>query len=193
MNEPCTIEAGLFKKKPCGLKSVTKCATCEQPLCATHAVPQKKGGVFMCKECDDAAKRYDKDQAKAAKEKRDADMMKSLANPNAPKPKQSYTQPAPAAPATPAAGAAKPGAAAAAPAAAKPAPADAPLEFTPAAGAAKPGTAAAAPAAAKPVPAAAPAAAKPVPADAPLEFTPSKPKPADDAPLEFKLDDEPKK
>ena len=132
MNEPCTIEAGLFKKKPCGQTSVTRCATCEQPLCRTHAVAQKKAGIFMCKECDDAAKRYDKDQAKAAKEKRDADMMKSLANPNAPKPKQSYAPGASAAPATPAAGAGKPAAAAAAPAAAKPAPAaDAPLEFTP--------------------------------------------------------------
>ena len=125
MNEPCTIEAGLFKKKPCGLKSVTKCATCEQPLCATHAVAQKKAGVFMCKECDDAAKRYDKDQAKREKEKKEADMMKSLANPNAPKPKQAYTAPpAAAAGAKPAPGAP------AAPVAPKPAD-DAPLEFTP--------------------------------------------------------------
>jgi hypothetical protein len=129
MNEPCTIEAGLFKKKPCGQTSVTRCATCEQPLCKTHAVAQKKAGVFMCKECDDAQKAYDKDQAKHAKEKRDAEMMKSLTNPTAPKPKQAYTQGAPAAPA-----AGKPAGGAAAPAPAQPAakPADdAPLEFTP--------------------------------------------------------------
>ena len=129
MNEPCTIEAGLFKKKPCGQTSVTKCATCEQPLCRTHAVAQKKAGVFMCKECDDAQKAYDKDQARHAKEKKDAEMMKSLANPSAPKPKQAYT----AAPAAAPGAAAKPAPGApAAPAAPKPAD-DAPLEFTPSA------------------------------------------------------------
>jgi hypothetical protein len=104
MNETCNIETGLFKKKPCGQAAVTKCATCEQPLCKQHAVAQKKAGVYMCKECDDAQKQYDKDQAKHAKEKRDAEMMKSLANPTSPKPRQPGA-PAAAAPAAPAKGA----------------------------------------------------------------------------------------
>jgi hypothetical protein len=82
----------------------------------------------MCKECDDAQKQYEKDQIKHAKEKQNAEMMKSLANPGAPKPRGAPPAAAPAA-AAPAAGS-KP--AAPAPAAAKPAD-DAPLEFTPAA------------------------------------------------------------
>lgn len=127
--DTCLIETGLFKKKPCGAAGVTKCATCEQPLCKQHAVAQKKAGVYMCKECDDAQKQYDKDQAKHAKEKQNAEMMKSLTSPAAPKPRGAP----PAAAAAPAA-AAKPGTAA--PQAGKPEakPADdAPLEFTPAA------------------------------------------------------------
>lgn len=124
MNEPCTIETGLFKKKPCGQTSVTRCANCEQPLCKAHAVAQKKPGVFMCKECTDAGHQYDKNQAavaKAEKDKAQAEMLKSMMNPAAPKPKVSYTQQGGAAPKPAAAPAAKP----AAPAA------DAPLEFTP--------------------------------------------------------------
>lgn len=164
MNEPCTVESGLFKKTPCGQASVAKCATCERPLCSTHAVAQlsaaqKKTGVFMCKECDTAKKDYDKTEAKAAEKKKQAEMMKSLANPAPPR---------------------KPG---------SPPPAQAPATAAHAAPAAKP-----AQAAAKPAPAAAakPAAAPPA-ADAPLEFTPSKPKPADDAPLEFTPSEKPKK
>ena len=90
MNEPCTIETGLFKKKPCGQTSVTRCANCEQPLCKAHAVAQKKPGVFMCKECTDAGHQYDKNQAavaKAEKDKAQAEMLKSMMNPAAPKPK----------------------------------------------------------------------------------------------------------
>ena len=136
MNPPCSIETGLFKKKPCGQLSVTKCTNCEQPLCKDHAVAQKKAGVFMCKDCNAAGVQFEKNQAdvaKAEKEKRDAEMIKSMMNPSAPKPKVNYAQQAgsaaPAAPAAkPAAGAAKP--AAGAPAAPAPA-ADAPLEFTP--------------------------------------------------------------
>jgi len=155
MNEPCTVESGLFKKAPCGQASVAKCATCERPLCSTHAVAQlsaaqKKTGVFMCKECDAAKKDYDKTEAKQAEKKKQAEMMKSLANPAPPrKPGSPPPAPAgaPAAHAAPAAGAKAAPAAAAKPAAA----ADAPLEFTP---------------------------SKPKPADdAPLEFTPGeKPK-----------------
>ena len=71
MNEPCTIEAGLFKKKPCGLKSVTRCSTCEQPLCATHAVAQvtpagKKTGKFMCKAHFAAWLQYEQTKAEPA-------------------------------------------------------------------------------------------------------------------------------
>ena len=52
--ETCTEEVGLLKKKPCGKPMVAHCATCEQPLCAAHAVAQvtpagKKTGKFMCK------------------------------------------------------------------------------------------------------------------------------------------------
>jgi hypothetical protein len=106
--ETCTVETGLLSKKPCGHAAITKCANCETPLCAQHAVPQlsamqKKTGAFMCKECDAAQKQYVKDQAKHEKEKRDAEMMKGFANPGAPK--------KPAAPA-PAAGAAAQGKAA---------------------------------------------------------------------------------
>jgi len=149
MSETCNIETGLLRKKPCGATAVTHCATCEQPLCAQHALPQlaagKKTGKFLCKECETAEKDYDKEAAKKEKQKREAEMMNSLKNPAAPKPKGA----APAAPPPPPPAPAKPPAAGAPAATAKPAPApaaDAPLEFTP---------------------------SKPKPADdAPLEFTP---------------------
>lgn len=100
MNEPCTVETGLLRKKPCGHASIAKCATCERPLCMQHAVPQlsaaqKKTGASMCKECDDARRQYEKEEAKHAKEKRETDMMKSFANPGAPK-KPGAPAPAPA-------------------------------------------------------------------------------------------------
>ena len=138
MNEPCTVESGLFKKTPCGQASVAKCATCERPLCSTHAVAQlsaaqKKTGVFMCKECDTAKKDYDKTEARQAEKKKQAEMMKSLANPAPPRKPGS---PPPAPPGAPAAHAAKPAMPAAAAKAAPPPPPkpadDAPLEFTPA-------------------------------------------------------------
>jgi hypothetical protein len=88
--DTCTVETGLLRKKPCGHAAITKCANCETPLCAQHAVAQmsaaqKKTGAFMCKECDAAQKQFDKDQAKHEKEKRDAEMMKSFANPGTPR------------------------------------------------------------------------------------------------------------
>ena len=86
--DSCTIESGLLRKKPCGHPAVTHCATCEQPLCLQHAVAQvseahKKTGKYMCKECDEARREYDKGQARVAKQ----EMMKSVTNPPPPKPK----------------------------------------------------------------------------------------------------------
>ena len=54
--DPCTVETGLLRKKPCGHAAVTQCVNCERPLCAKHAVAQmtaagKKSGKFLCKEC----------------------------------------------------------------------------------------------------------------------------------------------
>jgi len=70
--ETCIVETGLLRKKPCGHAAITKCANCETPLCAQHAVAQlsaaqKKTGAFMCKECDDARRSYEKNQAEVAK------------------------------------------------------------------------------------------------------------------------------
>ncbi|MGQ0546826.1 MAG: hypothetical protein ACT4P3_16065 [Betaproteobacteria bacterium] len=63
--ETCTVETGLLKKKPCGEASVTRCANCEQPLCAKHALPQltaagKKSGKFMCRDCSVAQREHEK-------------------------------------------------------------------------------------------------------------------------------------
>ena len=71
--EHCTAETGLLKKKPCGNPAVAKCANCERPLCSHHAIPQlneqhHKTGAFLCKECDLAARDYDK-RMRYAKEK----------------------------------------------------------------------------------------------------------------------------
>lgn len=65
MAEPCVIETGLFKKKPCGSASVTTCLNCERALCAAHAVAElnslnRKTGKFLCKECHAAHKVHDK-------------------------------------------------------------------------------------------------------------------------------------
>ena len=62
--ETCTEEVGLLKKKPCGKPKVAQCATCEQPLCATHAVAQvtpagRKTGKFMCKAHYDSWLQYE--------------------------------------------------------------------------------------------------------------------------------------
>ena len=117
--ETCIVETGLLRKKPCGHAAITKCANCEAPLCAQHAVPQmsaaqKKTGAFMCKECDAAQKQYVKDQTKHEKEKRDAEMMKGFANAAAPK-KPAAPAPAAAAPAPAPQGKAAPPAAASEP------------------------------------------------------------------------------
>jgi hypothetical protein len=70
--ETCNVEVGLLRKKPCGAPGVARCATCEQPLCSQHAIPEvtsmgKKTGKFFCKECEAAAKQQQKGLAEAAK------------------------------------------------------------------------------------------------------------------------------
>ena len=157
--DTCTIETGLLKKKPCGQNAVTKCANCEQPLCAKHATGMMSGGrkTMLCGEC--------------AKAWKDMGEVPVAAAPAAKKPAEA-PKPAAHAPAhAPAAPAHKP--AAVAP---KPAPAAAP----------KPAVAAAPKPAAAPAPKPAPTAAKPddsgldkkpelsIDMTAPLEFTPSK-------------------
>lgn len=124
--ETCRIEAGLFRKKPCGHVAVAKCVNCEQPLCAQHAVAQltdagNKTGKFMCQECAAAQKDHAKSMAavaRAQEEKKRAAIEKGLLE------KASAAAPA------------KTPAARPAPAPAQPAPAEQPqgpdaLEFTP--------------------------------------------------------------
>src|SRR5512144_1238047 len=68
----CTVEVGLLRKKPCGNAAVAHCLNCEQPLCVEHALAQhsesgQKTGKFMCKECQAAAKAYEKNMAAVAR------------------------------------------------------------------------------------------------------------------------------
>jgi hypothetical protein len=70
--DTCTIETGLLRKKPCGNAAVAHCLNCEQPLCVEHALVQhsesgQKTGKFMCKDCQAAAKAYDKNMAAVAR------------------------------------------------------------------------------------------------------------------------------
>jgi hypothetical protein len=60
--DTCTVETGLLKKKPCGEKATTKCANCEQSLCAKHAVARMSAGkrTFLCPECAKAWKQQEK-------------------------------------------------------------------------------------------------------------------------------------
>ena len=60
--DTCTVETGLLRKKPCGEKATTKCANCEQSLCAKHAVPRMSAGkkTFLCPECAKAWKQQEK-------------------------------------------------------------------------------------------------------------------------------------
>lgn len=121
MTDTCTVETGLLKKHPCGAPAATRCANCEQPLCAKHAAPKMSAGkkLILCPECAKAWKQI-------------GDLPEPAATP--PKPAASPAKPA-AAPPKPAAAAPKPPAAVPKPAAApKPAPAvehSGALEFTP--------------------------------------------------------------
>src|SRR5690349_23787570 len=127
--ETCVVETGLFKKKACGQNAITKCANCEIPLCAQHAVAQlvngKKTGKFMCKECDAAQKEHDKNLAAAPKVA--AAKQAAAAKPAAPGAPAGGAKPAAPA-AAPAHGAGAPAAPAAKPQEKKPDD-DAPLEF----------------------------------------------------------------
>jgi hypothetical protein len=60
--DTCTVETGLLRKHPCGEKATTKCANCEQSLCAKHAVPRTSAGkrTFLCPECAKAWKQQEK-------------------------------------------------------------------------------------------------------------------------------------
>src|SRR5260221_10717717 len=168
--DTCTIETGLLRKHPCGETAVTKCANCEQALCAKHAVATMSGGkkTMLCPECAKAWKQQEKTMG---------------AVPSAPAPAPAAKKPAEA----PKAAAPKP-----APAAPKPAPAPAAagkkpdlsiehsgsMDFNPPAGAApKPAPAAPKPAAAAPKAEDSGLEKKPdlsIDMTGPLEFTPSK-------------------
>jgi len=118
--DTCTIEVGLLKKKPCGQNAVTKCANCEQPLCAKHATGMMSGGkkTMLCGECAKAWKDMGEVPATPAAAPKPA---------AAPAPKAAHApaaapKPAPAAPRPAAAAAPKPAPKPAAAPAPKPAP-----------------------------------------------------------------------
>jgi len=70
--QPCSIEVGLLRKKPCGKAGVAHCLNCDQPLCVEHSVAQlsdmgQRTGKFMCHECTAAAKEHAKSMAAVAR------------------------------------------------------------------------------------------------------------------------------
>ena len=106
--DPCTVETGLLRKKPCGHPGVTKCGNCERPLCSQHAVAQlnsmeKKTGVYLCAECNSAQREHEKSLAAVARsqeeKKRAAVAKAAMAAASAPPPVKKPAVPAPAAPA----------------------------------------------------------------------------------------------
>ena len=122
MSETCTVEVGLLKKPPCGAPAATKCANCEQPICAKHSAPQVSDGkkLFLCPECAKAWKQIGDLPAPAAAPAAAAPAAAPKPAAVAPKPAAVPPKPAPIPP-KPAAAAPKP-----------PAETSAPLEFTPA-------------------------------------------------------------
>ena len=130
--DTCTIETGLLKKKPCGQNAVTKCANCEQPLCAKHAVSLMSGGkkTMLCAECAKAWKEQEKTMGAVPSTPA---AVKPAEKKPAEAPKAAAPKPAPVAPKPAAAPAPKP--AAGAPQAAKKPELSidetGPLEFTP--------------------------------------------------------------
>jgi len=102
--ETCTIETGLFKKKPCGATAVTRCKNCEQPLCSKHAVAQLGAGkkIFLCEECAKAWVKNEKEAKAAAALKQQREIMQGGAKkpaPAAPRPQAAQAQNKPAQPA----------------------------------------------------------------------------------------------
>ena len=107
--ETCGIEAGLFKKKPCGQTAVAHCLNCEMPLCTQHAVAQvndlgKRTGKFICKDCTAALKDQEKSLAAVAKSQQEKKKMETaraaMEAINNPAPVKKPAAPAPAAPAS---------------------------------------------------------------------------------------------
>jgi hypothetical protein len=102
--DTCTIETGLLRKHPCGEKAVTKCANCEQALCAKHTVATMSAGkkTMLCPECAKAWKQQEKTMgtvpstpATAPAAKKPAEAPKAAApKPAAPKPAPSAPKPA---------------------------------------------------------------------------------------------------
>lgn len=103
--ETCVVEVGLLKKKPCGGNAVTKCANCEIPLCAKHAVAQMSAGkkTMLCPECARAWKQSEKtlgelpDAPASAPhaEKKPAEQPKAAAAPKAAAPAAKKPEPPP--------------------------------------------------------------------------------------------------
>jgi len=118
--DTCTIEVGLLKKKPCGQNAVTKCANCEQPLCAKHATGMMSGGkkTMLCGECAKAWKDMGEVPATPAAAPKPA----AAPAPKAAQAPAAAPKPAPAAPKPAAAAAPKPAPKPAAAPAPKPAP-----------------------------------------------------------------------
>lgn len=100
--DPCTVETGLLRKKPCGRTSVAKCASCERALCSQHAVAQlttagRKSGTFMCQECDEARRAHEKSMAAVARDEKDkklAAIAKAAVTAPPPQPKKPAAPPA---------------------------------------------------------------------------------------------------
>src|SRR3954470_17903071 len=92
--DTCTIETGLLRKHPCGETAVTKCANCEQALCAKHAVATMSAGkkTMLCPECAKAWKEQEKTMGAVpsapapAAAKKPAEAPKAAAPKPAPKP-----------------------------------------------------------------------------------------------------------
>ena len=98
--ETCTIETGLFKKKPCGATAVTHCKNCEQPLCSKHATPQMSDGkkIFLCEECAKAWIKNEKEAKAAAAARQQREIMQGGgAKKPAPRPVSHTPTPTPAA------------------------------------------------------------------------------------------------
>jgi len=104
--DTCTIETGLLRKHPCGETAVTKCANCEQALCAKHAVATMSAGkkTMLCPECAKAWKAQEKAVGTVPSAPAPVAAKKPAEAPKAaaPRPAPAAPKPAPAAAAKPA-------------------------------------------------------------------------------------------